>query len=134
MTEVYLKQKIQPAIFQQETWCNYITKSNLSWASSLAGFDNSAFFFSEVGVSSFHLLPKETDKNVSVNFLFSKSLKERFINQKLHRIKRNSRQFWILNLESFLNHVCKSLRSYNIRFLTGRSPSITYSIQSWNKF
>ena len=76
MTLVFFK--FQLAFFQQEIWYKYITRKNLTWAPSLVGSDNLAFF-----------QWIKINQNLFVNF-FSKFLKERFIFKKINRIKKVS--------------------------------------------
>ena len=74
---------------------------------------------------------KKNDKKVIAIFFLSKSLKERFIIQKVNRMKTN---FDTVLVKSLLACVWKTLRSYGTRFLIWGLPSKTYLIWSWNKF
>ena len=79
------------------------------------------------GIFSFGLLLEKNDKKVIAIFFLSKSLKERFIIQKVNRMKTN---FDTVLVKSPLACAWKTLRSCGTRFLIWGSPSKTYLIWS----
>lgn len=79
------------------------------------------------GIFSFGLLLEKNDKKVIAILFLSKSLKERFIIQKVNRMKTN---FDTVLVKSLLACVWKTLRSYGTRFLIWGLPSKTYLIWS----